>query len=977
MSLNMRGLNMFIQEVRKCENPSDEAVIVDKELKKIRQKFMTKKTMSGYDRKKYIWKLLFARLNGYDVNFGYREILTLLGSNKYSEKYTGYVAASIMIPEYETDIYANINRAVKSDLYSSNEAMQSLALNLIGGTANAELTKNLVNDVMKLALGENPSLSTSTRKKALLCLLRIYRKYREAFPNVRGWIQPLNAMIERFANSYSVINAIFALIEGILTIEYSKNWDPVAFNVCKVLSGVIVSENCPPEYMHYKVPHPWLQIKGLKILSLLSVRKEPEFVGHLKKIVTKILSRTTLTNIKSKDNTEYSILFEAVNVIIRYKTVIDLDLQFQILSLVVVFLDAQDPNVKYLTLDTMTSILVLPGSGDVMKEQFKKILESLDDIDTSMRRRGLDLLYLMCNSNNVGEIIEELLNYSEKTDMSIKEELALKIAILAEKFAPDLTWYIDVIIRLMTKSGDYITDDIWWRVCQITTGFKQEEGSAARDDNTAQIQHYAIEAVFSALQSQNPHENLIKLAAYILPEFYSVDDKTFNLGKCFSLLQREFELVTPETKGLILNAYAKLAAKIKVKGDSASEPEQATFNQICSTFQLLMENMDAEIQKRAFEYHLLIETGNNELIAAVFDQMPRYPESIKENNPLMSKMIKVISQGPSAGEGELQNNKKRDKVINVQGQLEVGHDVNEEILAQKGVGYENLFIEEAAIKFPDNPLLERSKARMAMRGRNILLNPNNIELPRIGLSEFRNLLMANTSGILYQDNHLQVDYKSEFNKSAGRAAFQFTAKTTPIKISSVAVLSAGGLQIQTSPIIDGPNPQFRINLTNTDNVVSFPTLNVIYKQGGQDKTLRLTLPVFIHRFLTPYAIDDRKYMEIYNRFTNDDAYFKLDDFIKNPAQGNVPLNDVMKQIGSLLSRLNIKAIPYPNIQNIKALLGTAQLERSSKDQPSIPVIVEFEAYEDAPEFLRFSIRCSSNPFIARSLHKIIMVFLSG
>lgn len=71
----------------------------------------------------------------------------------------------------------------------------------------------------------------------------------------------------------------------------------------------------------------------------------------------------------------------------------------------------------------------------------------------------------MCNTNNVGDIVEELLNYSEKTDMLIKDELVLKIAILAEKFATDLTWYFDVIIRLLTKSGDYITDDIWWRVC--------------------------------------------------------------------------------------------------------------------------------------------------------------------------------------------------------------------------------------------------------------------------------------------------------------------------------------------------------------------------------------------------------------------------------------------------------------------------------------------------------------------------------
>lgn len=70
----------------------------------------------------------------------------------------------------------------------------------------------------------------------------------------------------------------------------------------------------------------------------------------------------------------------------------------------------------------------------------------------------------MCNYNNVGKIVEELLNYTEETDMQVKEELVLKIAILAERFAPNLTWYLDVMIRLMSNSGDYITDDIWFRV---------------------------------------------------------------------------------------------------------------------------------------------------------------------------------------------------------------------------------------------------------------------------------------------------------------------------------------------------------------------------------------------------------------------------------------------------------------------------------------------------------------------------------
>lgn len=116
-------------------------------------------------------------------------------------------------------------------------------------------------------------------------------------------------------------------------------------------------------------------------------------------------------------------------------------------------------------MDASTNALVLPGSEDAFKDQMQVILRALEDLDPSINKRALDLLYLMANQNNIHEIIEELLKYTEKTDNNLKEELILKIAILAESFAPNLEWYLDVIIQLLANSGNYITDDIWWRCC--------------------------------------------------------------------------------------------------------------------------------------------------------------------------------------------------------------------------------------------------------------------------------------------------------------------------------------------------------------------------------------------------------------------------------------------------------------------------------------------------------------------------------
>ena len=51
------------------------------------------------------------------------------------------------------------------------------------------------------------------------------------------------------------------------------------------------------------------------------------------------------------------------------------------------------------------------------------------------------------------------------------EEMVLKVAILAEKFAINLSWYIDVIIKLIEYAGDYVDEDLWFRVAQMVTGF--------------------------------------------------------------------------------------------------------------------------------------------------------------------------------------------------------------------------------------------------------------------------------------------------------------------------------------------------------------------------------------------------------------------------------------------------------------------------------------------------------------------------
>jgi len=61
------------------------------------------------------------------------------------------------------------------------------------------------------------------------------------------------------------------------------------------------------------------------------------------------------------------------------------------------------------------------------------------------------------------------LGYLEaRNDPLMRDDLVLKIAILAEMFAENLIWYVDVVVKLIQNAE--VENDIWYRIIQIITG---------------------------------------------------------------------------------------------------------------------------------------------------------------------------------------------------------------------------------------------------------------------------------------------------------------------------------------------------------------------------------------------------------------------------------------------------------------------------------------------------------------------------
>src|SRR4051812_24803877 len=122
---SMRGLTMFISDIRNSSTKDEEQKRVEKELAHIRKQFGDK-SIDGYGLKKYVWKLLYMYMLGYDIEVGHMEALKLITSAKYSEKNAGYMAVAMLWNE-NTEFLRLLVQSVRKDLNSQSDVDQCLA----------------------------------------------------------------------------------------------------------------------------------------------------------------------------------------------------------------------------------------------------------------------------------------------------------------------------------------------------------------------------------------------------------------------------------------------------------------------------------------------------------------------------------------------------------------------------------------------------------------------------------------------------------------------------------------------------------------------------------------------------------------------------------------------------------------------------------------------------------------------------------
>jgi len=67
-----------------------------------------------------------------------------------------------------------------------------------------------------------------------------------------------------------------------------------------------------------------------------------------------------------------------------------------VLDMLGIFLTIREPNIRYLALDTICTFHQAPQAEKILDSHLGTVLANLREKDISIKRRALDILYLMC-----------------------------------------------------------------------------------------------------------------------------------------------------------------------------------------------------------------------------------------------------------------------------------------------------------------------------------------------------------------------------------------------------------------------------------------------------------------------------------------------------------------------------------------------------------------------------------------------------
>ncbi|MBA0682587.1 hypothetical protein Goari_024294, partial [Gossypium aridum] len=370
-------------------------------------------------------KLMFIQILGYPTHFGQMECLKLIASAGFPEKRIGYLGLMLLLDE---------RQEVLIDLNHSNQYIVGLALCALGNICSAEMARDLAPEVERLLQFRDPNI----RKKAALCSIRIIKKVPDLAENF------INCAASLLKEKHHGV-----LITGVqLCADLCKvSSEALEYFRKKCTEGLvrtlrdIVNSPYSPEYDISGITDPYLHIRLLKLLRILG-QGDADASDRMTDILAQVATKT-----ESNKNAGNAILYECVETIMSIED--DGGLRVLAINILGKFLSNRDNNIRYVALNMLMRATTLDAQA--VQRHRATILDCVKDSDASIRKRALELLYLLVNENNVKPLIKELIEYLEVSDQEFKGDLTAKICSLVEKFSSEKIWYIDQMLKVLSE----------------------------------------------------------------------------------------------------------------------------------------------------------------------------------------------------------------------------------------------------------------------------------------------------------------------------------------------------------------------------------------------------------------------------------------------------------------------------------------------------------------------------------------------
>ena len=671
-------------------------------------------------------------------------------------------------------------------------------------------------------------------------MLRLYRKYPGIVRN--EWAERIISIMDDpdMGVTLSVTSLVMALAQD-LPEEYRGSYVKAA----QRLKRIIIDNDIAPDYLYYRVPCPWIQVKLLRLLQYYppsgmfcpprikrAVLTLPTEDSHVREIIRESLQQImtiameTPKNVQ-QNNAQNAILFEAINLLIHLDS--EHTLMMQISSRLGKYIQSRETNVRYLGLDAMTHFAARAETLDPIKKHQNIILGSLRDRDISVRRKGLDLLYSMCDTTNAGPIVNELLRYLQTADYAIREEMVLKVAILTEKYATDAQWYIDMTLKLLSLAGDHVNDEVWQRVIQIVT-------------NNEELQAYAAHILLGYMKN-DCHESLVKIGCYVLGEFGHLiaDNAGSSPIEQFLALQTKMFTGSDNARAMILSSFVKFVNLF---------PEIKP--QLLQIFRLYSHSPDSELQQRAFEYLSMATLPTDDLLRTVCDEMPPFSDRA---SILLSRLHQK-----TAGTTE-----KKTWVVG-------GKDANadkQEVLMAQNTGLKRSFttIVNGTRTGPHGTPASATSASGDLAG----LDLGGPSAPPPNLASAAHLtpdwdigynrLYFTYAGVLFEDAQIQVGLRSEYRGHMGvvkiyisnKSNYPIGSLTTTLDNPASPNLKIDTKNLPDSTIAAASQTQQTLFCAANGAFADAPTIRISYLAGAL-QAYTLQLPVLMHRYMEPSSL---------------------------------------------------------------------------------------------------------------------------